>query len=349
MSNAKVGRAVASQGDDGDILVGVESAGVAFTAFVLDHTIRRPLQAQSFFTEPGGRRHNAEAHRAMQERLNLECLELTEGLSGAWYAPKCAHNCLGTLLGNRCCVNSAVARQKLKVSLEKVSVHVLSSLRVLAANKWRSISNCRSKIGLGVLVHNVLGDAFARTLASGDELKRLRALVDADLLAADASSSVSFTILRGKRVLGSSAFLSRAETTFLVLSFLVASTPIGKLFATFFECEEFASSKGGRALGRGEVGLLQSLVSRTGILHQVHGLLAKPLFDHSDVSSLQLYRHVQSIAVHCSVDAGQGVRMARSFQLRLSASFRFRFMGSFGRSRWTCSTCSMPMRLEGRI
>ena len=159
-------------------------------------------------------------------------------------------------------------------------------------------------------------------------MKRLQGLIEAGA-AADAGADAgaghqAFQILRGKRVLGSSAFLQRAETPFVVLSFLVASFPIDRLFATFFECEAFAKTKGGRAGDRGAVGLVQSLVSRDGILHRVHTQLASPLF--AEDSPL---KHVQGLAAHCSLEAGQGIQTCRGMQLRMSASFRSRFLGTF--------------------
>ena len=123
-------------------------------------------------------------------------------------------------------------------------------------------------------------------------------------------------MLRGKRILGASAFLQRGDTPFVVLSFLVAASPIDKLFATLFECESFVKTEGGRVGDRGPCGLVQSMVSSTGVLHRVHFMLAAPLFDRDTP-----FHHLQRIAQRCSVEVGQGIRLCRSMQMRLSSSF----------------------------
>ena len=229
-SNVKVQRATVSQADDGEILAGVDPGDCSFTKFVLDYTARRQIFAQSFFTEPGGRRHDAAAHQKMKDDLEKTCSDLTVGLNMPWNRPKCGHGCWGLLPGNRCCTSNAVARQKLRGSLDTLSKYILTSLKDLAANKWRSISDCLSKVGLGVLAHQCLGRAFGRTLATKDELERLRVLIlqDAapDAAHADGVNPLPIAILHGKRVLGTHAFLERADTQFLVLSFLVAALPI---------------------------------------------------------------------------------------------------------------------------
>ena len=60
---------------------------------------------------------------------------------------------------------------------------------------------------------------------------------------------------------------------------LIVSMPIDKIHGTLFEAEAFAKEKGGRAGGRGRVGLLQSLVSRIGILYTVQQRLASGLLE----------------------------------------------------------------------
>ena len=93
--NVKVRKAIESQADDADIVVGIAPApeGVAFNKFVLDYSVRRPLSGMSFFTEPGGQRHDKESYKAMREQIEEECSAMTDGLSAPWDLPLCTHNC----------------------------------------------------------------------------------------------------------------------------------------------------------------------------------------------------------------------------------------------------------------
>ena len=332
--NAKVRKATESQADDADIVVGIAPApeGVAFNKFVLDYSVRRPLRGMSFFTEPGGQRHDEESYKAMREQIEEDCSALTDGLTAPWDLLVCTHNCWGDLPGLRCCTSTAAARDRLRRSLGKLADWVLSGLKALAANKWRSISDCLVRLSLGILAHGSLGRGFERTLATKAELSRLRQFIaaaearpDVDL-AGGVTDPLAFQVLRGKRILGAHAFLQRADTPFIVLSYLVAASPIDKLFATFFECEAFVKTEGGRVGDRGPCGLVQSMVSPTGVLHRVHVMLAAPLFDRDTP-----FHHLQGIAQRCSVEVGQGIRVCRSMQMRLSSSFAYRFKGTFRR------------------
>ena len=140
------------------------------------------------------------------------------------------------------------------------------------------------------------------------------------------SDPAAFRALRGKRIMGVNDWLDNRDSTPTLLSFLVGSVAVDKLFSTFFECEEFAKSRGGRrsrdtAAGdddaadagddlRGRTGLLQSLVNETGILYQVHVMMCEPLF--STKSPLLLLSRSFT---------ERGARISRGMQLRLSASF----------------------------
>ena len=190
----------------------------------------------------------------------------------------------------------------------------------------------------GILVHNALGRAFKQTLASPAELQRLKQVVQdhadqvaqAEIDGAAVSDPAAFRALRGKRMMGVNEWLDTRDSIPTLLSFLVGSVAVDKLFSTFFECEEFAKDKGWRRSRddvagddagedlRGRTGLLQSLVNETGILHQVHVMMCEPLFS-ADSPLLMLNRSF----------AGRGARISRGMQLRLSASFRHRFLGTF--------------------
>ena len=134
--------------------------------------------------------------------------------------------------------------------------------------------------------------------------------------------------------MGVNDWLDNRDSTPTLLSFLVGSVAVDKLFSTFFECEEFAKSRGGRrsrdtAAGdddaadagddlRGRTGLLQSLVNETGILYQVHVMMREPLFS-TNSPLLLLNRSFTE----------RGARISRGMQLRLSASFCHWFLGTF--------------------
>ena len=114
---------------------------------------------------------------------------------------------------------------------------------------------------------------------------------------------------------------------------------IDKLFATLFECEAFAKTRGGRSgtggpfdqkLERGRVGLLQSLSSRTGILHRVHQMLCEPLYNPEDLGGFSTMRVLMG-----AFDNHRAARVARKMQLRLSAAFRFRFLRMFWNEQYS--------------
>ena len=98
----------------------------------------------------------------------------------------------------------------------------------------------------------------------------------------------TFRVLAGKRIIGSDTFLRDPGTPVMLLSFLIGSMPVDKLFQTFYECEQAAmSSDHLGANGKPQVGLLQSMASsdRTGILFITHSKLGSPLFDVSRLTS----------------------------------------------------------------
>ena len=69
---------------------------------------------------------------------------------------------------------------------------------------------------------------------------------------------------------------------------------------------------------RGRTGLFQSLVDENGILHQVNVMMCKPLFS-TDSPLLMLNGSFTS----------RGARISRGMQLRLSAAFCHRFLGTY--------------------
>jgi hypothetical protein len=339
---ARVGGAWESLAVETDITIGVEVSerDRDFNKVVLDQTVRRPLLTQSFFTAPGGSRHDASSYATMQEQLNVTCAEIQSGLTSPWFLPRVSHTCFGELPGNRCCDTMLTARTRTRASLRALNRYCLGSLNQLASNKWRSISECLAKITPGVLIHGSLSKAFTQTLATNTELARLGALVaghDEQVAAADAGAvqhddPQAFRVLRGKRILGAAEFLQHPDTAFSLLAFLVASQPIDKLFSTFFEAEEFARREGGdRAEGRrGKVGLLQSMVAEDGILHQVHCMLAQPVCQADSPIYLML-----RLVPDDTARTLKGMRLSRGMQLRLSASFNHRFLGLFWNEQYT--------------
>ena len=331
----KVQRAWESLSVETDVVVGIEAQYLGFNDFVLDYTYRRPLKTQSFFTQPGGDRHDADKYARTCAEVEEKCRVVKEGLTSSWLKPRCSHNCWGPLIGNRCCHSVVLAREKARISLARVGENCLDSLKKVAANKWRSISESVTNLAPGMLIHNGLRTAFERTLATKTELQRLQQVIDtysaqvagADLNVAPVSSSQSFRALHGKRILGVHAWMREPESYFNLLSFLVASAPIDKLFSTFFECEQFAMTNGGRAglESRGRTGLLQSLVHPEGVLLDVHRMLAQPLFAHAQGP----IKSIVAFAAAAGVSPGRALRCVRIQHLRLSSSFRYRFQGTF--------------------
>ena len=209
-TTGKVIKAMESTAVDTDVVVGVAPPDTAFNDCVLEYTLRRPLLVGSFFTDPGADRHKPEAYAEMVEGISGSCRDLQDGLTGLWCLPQCTHNCVGALPGNRCCPTMAVATEKARVSIKALAVQSLASLKPVASNKWRSISQAIVKVSPALMVHDSMKKAFARTLATPAETRRLKALIQAhvDLLAqADLEGrpvvdADAFRVLKAKRILG---------------------------------------------------------------------------------------------------------------------------------------------------
>ena len=336
-TNAKVLASFDALAVDTDVQVGVELADASYRECVLHFTVRRPLIVQSFFVDPGAERHDAQVWSELRANIDQSCSELRAGLSGTWLEPVCTHKCFGVLPGRRCCPTVAAAKQQTGSSLKKLREHTLGSMAKVAVNKWRSISAAVTKVSIGLLANGCLKAAFERSLSTPAERRRLKAVIQVhhDLLAAagvdggGVSDPNAFRVLRGKRILGVHDWLNHPESRLTLISFLVGSAPIDKLFATIFECEAFAKSRGGRAgaggafdqrVVRGRVGLLQSLSSRTGILHKVHVMLCASLCNPAGVGNEALK------VLMGAFGSNRAARIARQMQLRLSAAFRFRFL-----------------------
>ena len=334
-ANAKVQVAIASLAQETDIIVGVRPSeeDMRFNEIVLDCTVRRALHVGSYFCDPGGPRYSAIESEAKHQEAKRRSEELQVGLTSPFFKQRVTHNCWGDLPGNRCCVDARAARDRVRSSLRCLGHGVLSSLRILAINKWSSQSRCLSHIGLGMLVHNTLPAGFLRTLASPAEVERIQDLIRNNVAEQQAAADAgqfgddpqTFRVLRGKRILGAAAFLEDIETPFITLSVCVASIPIDKLFQTIYESESAArSGKHVDPDGRPRVGLLQAMVSGTGILYKTHSRLAAPLFATDSPLTALL-----PIATERGVSRSRGVRTARAIVLRLSASFDFHFLGTF--------------------
>ena len=337
LSNSKVQTAMRSLALESDVIVGIRAAAadLRFNESVLDCTLRRCLAIGSFFCDADGSRHDPAAAAKTRTEVDEQCRLVQDGLTGPWSRGRVTHNCFGRLPGNRCCPDYKTARDKVRASLDIVASESVGSLKTLATNKWGSVSKCCTKIGLGVLVHNCLSSAFGRTLASKEEVARLKQLVVENLEQQHAAAARgefgddpnTFRVLRGKRILGSDAFLRDPGTPVMLLSFLIGSVPVDKLFQTFYECEHVARSSDHTGTnGRPKVGLLQSMASksRDGILFITHSKLASPLFEMNSP-----YKHLGVIAESHGQLLTSGLRTSRGVQLRLSASFSFHFLGTF--------------------
>ena len=241
-TTAKVLTAFESLALECDVLVGVQPQDLSFNSCVLDVTIRRALRTQSFFTEPGGSRHNPESDAAMRESIADTCSNIQRGLSSSWLLPDISHNCWGDLIGCRCCESIATAKERTRSSMRFLGAHCLSSLKPVADNKWRSISNAIAMISPAVLVHGALGRAFKRTLASPAEIRRLKQVVQdhADLIAQaeiegpSVTDPAAFRALRGKRIVGVNEWLDHRDSIPTLLSFMVGSVPVDKTLQYIF-------------------------------------------------------------------------------------------------------------------
>ena len=349
-NNGKVALSIGKLADRCPIIAGfAPPPDHGYNACVLRHTVRRELHVNSFFTDVGAVRHDAVKRAQQVEDLDQLERSITSGLNAPWFL-ELVHYCWDVRLQTRCCESERVARSKLRGALEVTARYIMASLRTLAQNKWRSVMFTLSKIGLGILLHGVLKDGFANSLGSAAELRKaLKAVHDsaqaavaaaAHLLAggdpadlqdiAEAHPADAYRVLRGKRTLGAHDFFSDQRTQFRILGMLIVSTPVDKLHHTFFEAESFAREKGGRAGGRERVGLLQSIVSRDGILLTVQQQLASGLLEPtSDYQHLTRIAHAKNLSpTFCSNEM-------RALQLRMSASFRGRFLNTFWNDPWT--------------
>ena len=226
-------------------------------------------------------------------------------------------------------MNNAEAIVKVRESMDCIASSCLNSLRRLAVNKWSSLSRCLSHISLGVLVHQSMCQGFRKTLASNAEIAQLRQFIaqNAEQQAADAAAGIvrddpnAFHVMKGKRILGSAAFFEQAETPSFLLCLSIASAPVDKLFATFYECEELARTrKHLRPDGRHNVGLFQSMVKSDGVLHKTLSRISSPVFA-VDSPLLQL--------VPVLPHGRNRWTKARGLHVRMSASFVFHFLGTF--------------------
>ena len=299
---------------------------MGFNRMVLRQTVQRELYTKSFFVDVGGTRHHEQWYADKRASLDSECKVLTDGPNSPWCELACRHFCYGALAGDRCCADNAAAKLKVRRSLDGVARHTLSSLRTLAKNKWRSVTDFLSKVSLGTLVHQSLPKAFAGSLGSAGELRKaqedirkaLEAAVDHELV----NSTEAFRLLKGKRTVACSVFFGSPEAQFQLLGMLIAAVPIDKLHATIFESEGFAKTK--QSDDEVKVGLIQEFVSPIGLLHTVHGMLSANLLDqNSDFMHLRYVARIQGLdPTKCSNEL-------RGLMLRLSASLKGRFINLF--------------------
>ena len=120
---------------ESDVVVGIEAQHLAYNNLLLEFAYRCTLRTQSFFTQPGGDRHNTVEYAKMCIEIDEDCLEIKQGLTSSWLQPKCSHHFWWKLPGNMCCQSVAQARQRTSTSLKKVGVSSMCSLQKDAANK----------------------------------------------------------------------------------------------------------------------------------------------------------------------------------------------------------------------
>ena len=339
-NNSKVCGAIERESRHVDVVLGVPPPDNALNRMILRYTILSPLHSGSYFTQPDGCRFDAASRANLERELQHVQQDVERGLNGRWSQNTLKHHCWGTLPGGRCCNNNKEAREKCRESLRAVNQNSIGALTRLAANKWRSLSSVSRQLGLGVLIHNVLGKGFEASLAAPAEVAKLEQMVqdaqrqEAEARAAGMSIELepqnAWRVLRGKRTLGAKEFLNDPSTPFKILSNLVGAHSIDRLHATFFECESFAKEHGGRQGGRARVGMLQSMVKKDGILFLTHKLLAEPIL--SDQSDFQF---VSVMADDGGVDGSRRRAEMRGSQLRRSASFKHRFIEVYWRDPWT--------------
>ena len=143
--------------------------------------------------------------------------------------------------------------------------------------------------------------------------------VGANNVPGPADDQQCWRILKGKRTLAAEQFLGDRRTRIRFLGIIVGSTPIDKLFGTFFECEQFAKE---RTAVQPPVGLLESMVDPSGILHRVHRELAQYVLDRASSP----FSYISSMSARLDVAAREHCRSLRALQLRFSASVVTRFL-----------------------
>ena len=137
------------------------------------------------------------------------------------------------------------------------------------------------------------------------------------------NSTEAFRLLRGKRTVRcSELFFGSSDSQFQFIGMLIAAAPIDKLHLTIFECEAFAKSKD--IDDERKVGLFQELLSPSGVLHKVHGLLSANLLDQNSD-----FKHLAFMARQMDLDPVKCADELRGLMLRLSASMKGRFINLF--------------------
>ena len=219
MNATKLDTALTKLADKCQLIVGLplSAEATSFNRLVLNRTVRRPLKVRSFFQDPGWRRHDPEREQVVLETMETECADIIRCLNVPWTRRGVWHNCFGRLPGNRCCSTLEEARAKVRSSLSVVGRFAIGGLQGLAESKWSSLVQTLTKLGLGILLHNVVGEAFFTSLAVPAEVRRLEkqlAADDAGNHAADGANEVvdmqKARIVAGKNTLSCKMFFCRS-------------------------------------------------------------------------------------------------------------------------------------------
>ena len=127
-----------------------------YNDMVVKYTIKRPLLTNSFFTDAGEARHDAQARTELEARLDGDVVVIRKGLNAPWYLDGC-HHCFDPSPGAvRCCANDGEARAKVSASVLKLVDMCFDGLKELVATRWRSVSQNCQKLSTTSLVHDIL-------------------------------------------------------------------------------------------------------------------------------------------------------------------------------------------------
>ena len=148
---------------------------------------------------------------------------------------------------------------------------------------------------------------LGHSLCSASELRKQRRVVqqmEEAVANGGAANDVSahYRLVRGKRIISTHDFVKSPSSQCKMLSILVGTVPLDKLFHTLLDGEKYALE---RSSGDHPVNLLQRMVREDGdgILKDVHEQLASSVFDADSV----LHR-VADVTAGLDADSKAGAR-----------------------------------------